>query len=258
MAWSAFGVVPFSRHEVCDWWRLFGVPIFCWCWRVSWGDQRSLFQTEGTSPVWCWISFSSFGRRQATGLPRTTSWGATGRTGFTTTWFSARVGSTSFPKGWGVSTAHCRWSWWHGCRCRWGRWRSWAHDDRQGRWGFRRGRIWGGRRGCVVEQPYSWKPKLMCGTLFVWESLVVFSLSVREMVISLKRTLEVKKFGSISLKVLLTSSLELLWTLNRWNREWRLRYSSLSDLRSGAALLNGMAGHLLRRNKSRSWPHDGC
>ena len=24
MAWSAFGVVPFSRHEVCDWWRLFG------------------------------------------------------------------------------------------------------------------------------------------------------------------------------------------------------------------------------------------
>ena len=29
MAWSAFGVVPFSRHEVCDWWRLFGVPIFC-------------------------------------------------------------------------------------------------------------------------------------------------------------------------------------------------------------------------------------
>ena len=29
MAWSAFGVVPFSRHEVCDWWRLFGVPVFC-------------------------------------------------------------------------------------------------------------------------------------------------------------------------------------------------------------------------------------
>ena len=27
MAWSAFGVVPFSRHEVCDWWRLFGYPF---------------------------------------------------------------------------------------------------------------------------------------------------------------------------------------------------------------------------------------
>ena len=155
MAWSAFGVVPFSRHEVCDWWRLFGVPVFGWCWRVSWGDQRSLFQTEGASPVWCWISFSSFGRRQATGLPRTTSWGTRGRTGFTTTWFSTRVGSTSSSEGRGVSTAHCRWSWWHGRRCRWDRWRSWAHDDRQGRWGFRRGRIWGGRRGCVVEQPYS-------------------------------------------------------------------------------------------------------
>ena len=29
MAWSAFGVVPFSRHEICDWWRLFGIPVFC-------------------------------------------------------------------------------------------------------------------------------------------------------------------------------------------------------------------------------------
>ena len=29
MAQSAFGVLPFPRHEVCDWWRLFGVPVFC-------------------------------------------------------------------------------------------------------------------------------------------------------------------------------------------------------------------------------------
>ena len=39
------------------------------------------------------------------------------------------------------------------------------------------------------------------------------------MVISLQRNLEVKKFESTSLKLLLTSSLELLWTLNRYNTE---------------------------------------
>ena len=35
-------------------------------------------------------------------------------------------------QGRGVTTAHCRWSWWQRDGCRWGRWRFWAHDDWQG------------------------------------------------------------------------------------------------------------------------------
>ena len=67
-------------------------------------------------------------------------------------------------------------------------------------------------------------------------------LLVREMVISLQRNLEVKKFESTSLKVLLTSSLELLWTLNRYNTEWRLWYTAWIDWRSGAALSKASDG----------------
>ena len=28
IAWSAFGVVSFSRYEAFHWWRLFGIPVF--------------------------------------------------------------------------------------------------------------------------------------------------------------------------------------------------------------------------------------
>ena len=49
MAWSAFGVVPFSRHEVCDWWSVWDTRFLLLKGIVS--DQGSLFQTEGVSPA---------------------------------------------------------------------------------------------------------------------------------------------------------------------------------------------------------------
>ena len=60
------------------------------------------------------------------------------------------------------------------------------NDYRQGRWGFRRGRIWEGRRECVVEQPYSSNISWCVEHFLFWKSLVVLSLLVAKFSESLR------------------------------------------------------------------------
>ena len=183
MAWSAFGAVPFSRHEVYDWWRFFGVPVFCWCWRVSWGDQGSLFQIEGASPVWCWIFFPLLAGVRPQDFPEPRLEAPQAEQALPPPNFPPELDPPVLPRN-EVSPQPIA-DGAEGMDVDAGEVGEGPEPMTIDRVRVQKGKDLRRKKGMRGWITLFFKHRLMCGTRFVWKSLVVFSLLVRERTIHL-------------------------------------------------------------------------